>query len=174
MDEFDGITIMPLECWNTPDSVFATDSCLTRCGGWADDEVFTAPFPKWIMQKEDVHINEKELLAFVIALKIWTDKAKNKNILAYCDNQTMVEIVNSGAAQNVFAQACLCEIVYLAAKANAMIKLIFRPGANKGLADSLSRWDEPEAKLKFKELTKGRNMKFVSVPSHMFGFSHGW
>ena len=174
MDKFDGITIMPPECWNTPDSVFATDSCLTRCGRWADDKVFTAPFPEWVMQKEDVHINEKELLAFVIALKIWTDKARNKNILAYCDNQTRVEIVNSGAAWNVFAQACLREIVYLAAKANAMIKLIFRLTAKNGLADSLSRWDKPEAKLKFKELTKGRKVKFVRVPSHTFAFSHGW
>ena len=145
MEEFDGISILPTVNWDAPDIVFSTDSCLERCGGWAQinsyqGEAFTLPFPKYMMEKEQVHINEKELMAFIVALKIWQERIKNRNVLAYCDNRVSVDIVNKGITKNSFSQACMREIIYLTAKCNAVLKLVFREGQNNRISDGLSRF----------------------------------
>ena len=124
MEEFDGISIMPPECWNSLDQVFSSDACLKSCGGWCDGEAFFTDFPEWLLKKQNIHINELELITFVVALKLWKNKIRNKNVLAYCDNEVSVEVVNTGKAKNTFAQACLREICFTSAKANAMIKLV--------------------------------------------------
>ena len=129
MEDFDGITIMPPMRWDAPDAIFSTDSCLDRCGGWSNGEAFTVNFPGWMNKDENIHINEKELMGFIIAIKLWSDKIRNRNVLAYCDNMVSVEVINSGAARNKFTQACLREFVYITAKLNAMVKVVFWPGA---------------------------------------------
>ena len=83
MEKFDGVTILPPLGWESPDWCFSTDSCLVRCGGWAQfnqngGEAFTLQFPEWIMKRPDIHINEKELLVFTIALKVWKEKNKEQ------------------------------------------------------------------------------------------------
>ena len=37
--------------WSDPDCVFATEACLTGCGGICGDRVFHAPFPDWILKQ---------------------------------------------------------------------------------------------------------------------------
>ena len=124
MREFDGISIMPPIKWDAPDKIFSSDACLSGCGGWSDGEAFHCKFPKKIRSKLKLHINELELLAIIITIKKFASRIENRNLLAYCDNQTSVEIVNSGAAKNQFAQGCLWEICYLLAHQNAMIKMV--------------------------------------------------
>ena len=130
MEEFDGVTIMPPENWDKPDLIFSTDASLTACGGWnhvggGRALAFQAEFPIWLTRRTDVAINELELMAFIIAIKKWGAHLKDRNILAYCDNQTTVEIINKGATRNHFAQACLREICYLLGKRNALLKAIY-------------------------------------------------
>ena len=123
MEKFDRITIMPPVGWDVPDKIFSTDSSLKRCRGWSENglEAFHATYPRHIKENKKIHINELELLAFVVAIKLFGDKLEDKNVLAFCDNQVSVDIVNSGAASNEFSQACLREICYLMGKRNAML-----------------------------------------------------
>ena len=113
MESFDGITIMPPTSWEAPDTLFSSDVNLTACGGEAGNQVFHKVFPKWLTTREDIHINELELITVVISLKIWASRIRNKNFLAYCDNEVSCEVVNTGRAKNRFAQACLREICYI-------------------------------------------------------------
>ena len=107
ISEFDGISILPPIKWDAPDSVIQTDSCLEACGGWSHGEAFTVKYPVWLKRNTEIHINELELLAFIIVVKVWSEQIQNRNVLAYSDNETTVEIVGSGHARNKFAQACL-------------------------------------------------------------------
>ena len=174
MEEFDGITIMPPLAWSAPDTVFSSDACLKSCGGWADSEAFKCKFPDWLRNRGDVHINELELITFIIALKVWRNKISDKNVLAYCDNAVSVEVVNSGRASNRFTQACLREICYITAKANAVIKLVHISSETNRISDCLSRWDDKSKQEQFWTLTKGKKVRFIKVPLKYFEFSHDW
>ena len=115
MKKLNGVSILPPLSWDAPDIIFSTDSCLTRCWGWSQinsfqGEAFILEFPKWIMSRKDVHINEKELLGFIIAIKLWRKRIANRNVLIFCDNQVSVEVVNKGAASNRFSQVRLREL----------------------------------------------------------------
>ena len=118
MDQFDGKSLIPTD-WSQPDEVFATDSSLEMCGGWASPEYFKIKFPHGFKDMHKLNINELELMAFLIALKTWRNRIKNKNVLAYYDNQCTVDVINKGRARNQFAVKCLREITWILANENA-------------------------------------------------------
>ena len=77
---------------------------------------------------------------FVAALKVWAHKIRNRNVMALCDNEVSVEVVNTGKARNRFAQACLREICFITARNNAVIKLVHISSETNRISDCLSRW----------------------------------
>ena len=109
-------------------------------GGWNNGECFRARFPHWLTDRSDVHINELELIPFIVALKMWTESIQNRNILAYYDNAVSIEVVNSGRASNRFTQACLREICYITPKTNSVLKLVHISSEQNRISDCLSRW----------------------------------
>ena len=48
---YNGVSIISDASWSAPDCVFATDACLTGCGGICGSSVFHAPFPEWVLQQ---------------------------------------------------------------------------------------------------------------------------
>ena len=38
--EYNGIAIIPTADWCSPDAIFATDACLSGCGGLTSDQFF--------------------------------------------------------------------------------------------------------------------------------------
>ena len=176
MEEFDGISIMPPANWNSPDSVISSDACLKSCGGWAEStaEAFHAKFPTWLRNRDDVHINELELITIVIALKVWEEAIQNKNILAFCDNAVSCDVINTGRANNRFSQACLREICYITARNNAILKVVHILGENNRISDRLSRWGDTGMKEDFQRITSNRDVTFITIDENMFRFSHDW
>ena len=69
LPHFNGVSMMSLKLCQTDDE-FATDSCLTGCGGVSGREYFHAVFPPFI-QDLQLHTNALELLTIVVALTIW-------------------------------------------------------------------------------------------------------
>ena len=165
---------MPPEKYCPPNAIFATDSCLYGCGGWANGKAFHTEFPDWITEQQDVSINELELLAVIIAIKKWRKQVENMNILAFCDNSVTVSIINSGAARNKFAQAGLRELCYVLAKSNAMLRMIHLPGKKNEICDALSRWREEGARKNFYRLTNNAKVTFELIKEEDFEFSHDW
>ena len=41
------------------------------------------PISGMVDREKDVFINELELITIIIVLKVWTDRVKNRNVLAY-------------------------------------------------------------------------------------------
>ena len=176
MEDFDGISIIPPIGWDAPDTVFSSDACLVSGGGWCEQslEAFHVKFPKWLTKRDDVHINELELLTVIVALKLWSSTIRNRNILAYCDNEVSVEVVNSGRARNRFSQACLREICFISARNNAWIKLVHVSSENNRISDCLSRWENKQKRDVFRDITRGKNVKFCNVDHKLFEFSNDW
>ena len=165
--------MFPESRWLPPDLVFRTDSCLSGCG--SDGDYFHTQFPPDIMGRKGIAINELECLAILIAIRIWSYKLENKNLLLYCDNSSTVEIVNQGRACNHFAQSSLREIVWWCAKLNCWIKVCYLPGVDNQFSDLLSRWHtDIKYQQQFRNITRGYKTREFVVPERLFRFSHSW
>jgi len=42
---YNGISIIPTSAWSSPDAIFATDACLSGCGGLTRQNFFHTEFP---------------------------------------------------------------------------------------------------------------------------------
>ena len=170
LPSFNGVSMMALDhC--VPDEEFASDSCLTGCGGVSGSEYFHAEFPAFIQDLE-LHINALELLTIVIALKIWGHKFKGKRLLVNCDNLSSCLVLNKGSTKCSFMQACLREICFLAAVGEFEIKAKHIEGVNYRLPDLLSRWElDAKYRREFLRIFVGTE---VSINQDVFRIDERW
>ena len=93
------VSMTPIERWSLPDEVVATDLCLSGCGAWFDtqSEYCHGEFPEEIKML-DLSINALELLAVVVAAKVWGQKWRRMRIAIRCVNETSVLVMNTGRA----------------------------------------------------------------------------
>ena len=59
---YNGVSIIPTSAWSSPDAVFATDACLSGCGGLTCHQFFHIEFPREVKDKFP-SIHEFELRA---------------------------------------------------------------------------------------------------------------
>ena len=68
--KYNGVTMINIAKWTSPDEVFSTDACHVGCGGVCDDQYFRGVFPRFISE-QNLDISSLELLTIVVALKLW-------------------------------------------------------------------------------------------------------
>jgi hypothetical protein len=66
---------MSLENCSSPDEVLSSDACLDGFGAISSNQFFHALFLSFIKENQ-LHINCLEILAIVIATKVWSHKLK--------------------------------------------------------------------------------------------------
>jgi hypothetical protein len=163
MPTFNGTYFMTNDNWEKPDAVLSTDACLTGAGGYMQGYFFHTKFPDHIRSIAK-HINEFELYTILLALRTWGSLLRDKSFLVYCDNQTSVTILRSGASRNCFSQSCLREIRFWAATYNFRVRGVFLEGESNRIADALSRWHlSRKYQDTFYSLTRGIKTKEFEV-----------
>ena len=65
---------------------------------------------------------------------------ENKNVLMYYNNQTTVQVLQSGQVTCPFMQKCLRELRFHSDKFNFRIGEVYLSSSENCLADCLSRW----------------------------------
>ena len=176
LPHYNGVSMMALENWSLPDEVFATDACLSGCGGWFCErqEFFHTEFPEALVRK-DLSINALELLTVVVAAKIWGRHWKGKRIVVHCDNEVSVTVMNTGRSHNAFLQSCLRELEFTAAKHEFEVRGNHIPGIENRIPDALSRWHLGESQSEhFWRYVNGLQVREVYVYKGMFEFMHDW
>ncbi len=93
-----------------------------------------------ILQK-GLHINALELLMIIVACKIWGHQWAGKRLLVKCDNETSINVTNSGKFKDYFMHACLRELAFVCATHKVEIKGVYIHGVSNRVTDILSRWD---------------------------------
>ena len=173
---YNGISMMTIEEWSEPDAVFASDACLIGCGAWFSGLglFFHSQFPKFILDMY-LHINALELLSIIVATKVWGRHWAGKRIVVQCDNEASVSVINTGRSRDPFLQACLRELVLIAARHQFEIRAIHIPGITNRIPDELSRWSlGPKHEERFWSLAPKGQAKEVFVYEGLFHFSHIW
>jgi hypothetical protein len=171
---YNGVSLMSLGEWSTPDSIFSSDACLEGCGGFWGGNYFHALFPPDILQKK-LHIGALEMLSLVICLKLWGTHLSKMRIVVLCDNMSVCIAVNTGKTRCVFLQKCLREICFIAATNEFEIRAEHLLSSDNRIADHLSRWHKhPSHEITFKQLTEGCSLKQWEVGSDCFHFLDAW
>lgn len=140
MHHYNGISLIPSQFWSSPDAIIATDACLTGCGGFSRylGSFFHSVYPETILSRS-YDINILELLTIIVALKLWGRRLKGQRVLIFCDNQTSVNVINSGRTRDSTLGACLREIAYQCATCEMEIHACHISSESNRLADYLSR-----------------------------------
>jgi hypothetical protein len=171
---YNGVSMMALEEWSEPDSVFSSDACLTVCGAFAEGRYFHLSFPLSV-SVQTLHITQLEMLTVVVATKMWCRHWKGKRIRVYCDNYASVLVINSGKTRDLYLQSCLREHCFVAAVNEFEIRAVHIAGVDNRLCDLLSRWDtDVYYREAFYTLSCGQDWVETTVPIDYFMFSHAW
>ncbi|XP_077985143.1 uncharacterized protein LOC144439784 [Glandiceps talaboti] len=143
LDQFNGVSMIPTEYWCSADELLTTDACLTGAGGTFMNEYFHCPFPPAVI-KQNYHISCLEIMAVMVACKLWANKLSGHQILIQCDNEATVHVLNAGRTRDPVMLDCVREVWFVAAKYQFHIKAIHIAGCNNRKADILSRWDSDD------------------------------
>ena len=174
MRQYNGVSMMLLDDWSSPDEVLATDACLEGGGAWCEGEYWHNQFPPFILE-QGLHINALELLVIVVSIKVWKRKLRGRRLLINCDNSASVEVLNKGKTRDPFLQACLREIEFVAGQGEYEIRARHIPGVDNRLPDLLSRWHKgPEYQAEFIERTSNIHSKEIFIYEGLFKFLHDW
>ena len=102
--EFNGVSIIWLIQEPNIDAIIATDVCLSGYGGTNQGEYFRGRFPSHL---KGANIAYLEILAVMVALKIWGNKLKGQYFWIHVDNEAVASVLNSGASRDINLQNTL-------------------------------------------------------------------
>ncbi|MEW8544940.1 MAG: reverse transcriptase domain-containing protein [Candidatus Thiodiazotropha sp.] len=123
-------------------SVF-TDACDDAAGGSFYQDWFYFNWAQDLPEAATLHINEKEVLAVVLAAQRWAKFWVNKRIILHSDNMVTVSCVNRGTSRNKLVMRCLRRLFWLSASYNFHLTARYLKGCLNVAADSASRLHSP-------------------------------
>ena len=128
---------------NRPAAPVCTDACNVAAGAYYMEQCLYTPWDSCLPKARNLHINYKEVLALEPALKRWAPLWANKKIFIHIDNQAAVSIVNKGSSWDPIVMDSLRNIFWMSAVYNFRLKAVYYPGKFNIVADSISRFHEP-------------------------------
>ena len=170
---YNGVSIMWPHQFDEVDYIIATDACPSGLGGTCINEYFHIKVRE---SYRGYNIAYLEVLAVIVALKIWKDKIKGCRIVMHCDNLSVVQVLNSGRSRDMFLQGAMREVAFLAAEGEFQVHLVHVPGVTNRVPDWLSRWymGDGVSQPKFRDHARGHGLKHI-IPSHSsLKFTHNW
>ena len=81
----------------------------------------------------------RELYAIILACFTWGENFTGKKILMHCDNQTIVDIVQSGTTRNRDIMCLVRVLFHICVRYNFDMRIVYIPGLVNLAADRLSR-----------------------------------
>ena len=138
---YKGVSIILQNPWSKPDEVFSTDASLTGCGGVFGNRFFHQVFPTSVLLRFSA-IHHLECIAILVALRLWGSEWKGLRIRVFCDNQSVVSVINSGKTRDPLLGCCLRKLWLCISIHEIELSAVHLPGPENRLADYLSRWHQ--------------------------------
>ena len=119
------------------DTVLTSDASGSwGCGAWCGSEWFHL---QWDDQSQRFHITIKELVPIMVALFLWGPKWRGHKVMARCDNEAVVVILNKRYSKDPHLAHMLRTLFFVEAHFQLQLKAAHIPGSHNTLADLLSR-----------------------------------
>lgn len=127
----------------SPDMNLYTDASGTiGFGGYFNGKWFQGKWPPHMQLNKDrgISIEWQELFPIVVACAIWFPYFSGKRIQFWCDNESVVAILNSGRSKAPRVMDLLRFLVLISMKHNFYVRARHVPGVSNEIADALSRF----------------------------------
>ena len=152
-------------------SVF-TDACEAGGGGVYNSDWFYCNWELDLPQATSFHINEKEILAVVIAAHRWAYSWANHTVYVFSDNSTTVACINKGSSRNALLMHYIRQLFWLSAIYNFRLIVKHISSKNNVLADVVSRLHDRDTFVKFFQYHLHNAGKFQLISkSHVSGLT---
>ena len=131
--------------FTSPDLELYTDAASSvGFGGYFNGQWFQG---KWLPHMhlsptKGISIEWQELFPIVVACALWFPHFSGKRIQFWCDNQSVVAIINSGHSKAPRIMDLLRFLVLLSMKHNFFVRACHVPGVNNDIADALSHFQD--------------------------------
>ena len=129
----------------SPDMELFTDAASTvGFGGYFNGKWFQGRWPTHmeINKERGISIEWQELFPIVVACAIWYPHFAGKRLQFWCDNESVVSIINSGHSKAPRIMDLLRFLVLISMKHNFFVRACHVPGVSNDIADALSRFQE--------------------------------
>ena len=137
LSEFNGIAMLSPDIWlnsNTlhlySDSAKSIGFAVIFGNDWCADA--------W-SHSSDYHITLLELYPIVLAVMLWCERLRNKNIIFFCDNKAVVDILNSQTSKDALVMKLVRKFVLKCMQYNINFHLQHIAGKQNIVSDALSR-----------------------------------
>ena len=91
-------------------------------------------------REQGISIEWQELLPIIIACSIWHPFLARKRLRFWCDNESVVSIINSGHSKVPRIMELVRKLVLLSMQHNFLVRARHVPGVSNEVADALSRF----------------------------------
>ena len=144
--------------WNSNDLDFYTDASRSHhrgCGGYFQRSWFSRKWSKDFIKNYNPSIAYLELYAVTVGVALWLKDltCKNRTIAIFCDNKSVVNMINNSTSSCEYCMILIRFIVLMAMTNNIRITAKYVPTKDNEISDSLSRLQME----RFKRLTKNKN-----------------
>ena len=138
-----------------------TDASSTLgCGGYHKEKWFIAEWEDHYLQDSQPSINYLELYAVTVAILLWAQDYKNRWITLFCDNMSVIHMINTTSSKCKNCMILIRLIVLHCLVHNVKITAKHVLGVENSYADHLSRLRYKE----FRQLARKNNKKFTNKP----------
>ena len=155
--EFDSnVSFTPLE--------FYTDASRNKhlgCGGICGENWYILQWDNKFIAETQPSIAYLELYGLTIGILSWLKQYKNKRICVFCDNQSVVSMVNKTTSSCKNCMVLIRIIVLHCLHHNVKLKVAYVESQKNTYADHLSRMRYKQ----FRQLARKENRTFVKQPT---------
>ena len=168
---FNGVSILWLHKKPQADKILAKDACLVGYRGIIEGQYMRGRFPGYL---RNANIAYLEILAVMVALKLWGEKLAGQYFWIHVDNEAIATVLNTGASRDAQLQDVLREIALVAAQHQFVIKAKHISGISNRIPDWLSRWHEPQARREFRRHARDNSLKYKRVSASFLQLNNKW
>ena len=154
---------------------FFTDASGTRgAGGYCGRQWFMIPWDQEFLREAAPSINYLELYALTVGIFCWLSDWRNRKIVIFCDNQSVIHMVNNTTSRCKNCMYLIRMITLHCLRNNVKLKVKYVPSAQNTFADLLSRLQYS----KFRQTAKATGKSFeeypVEIPSFLENVANLW
>ena len=145
------------KCYTSEDIELYTDASgnpYLGVGGYCNSDWFVQKWDSTFIFRNEPSINYLELYGVACAVLLWISRFSNRKIALFCDNRSVVDMINKNTSKCKNCMVLIRIIVMEGLKHNVRIAAKHVLGTNNKISDCLSRMKF----LEFHRITSGKSM----------------
>ena len=133
------------------------------CGGYHNNEWFVAQWDENFLEEYNPSINYLELYAVTVAVLLWIEKFRDRKVTLFCDNMSVVHMINNNASKCKNCMVLIRIIVLHGLIHNVKITARHIEGKLNIYADLISRMKYSE----FRKISRQNKIRFDGKPKEI-------